>query len=159
MSLLTPFKPLLILAAAVAAGGCVVSDRDVSRDPHFLVGYRPGEVYELVQPVTLHQIDKGYYQLLPPGETREYGKVAGTLAAGSRIRIVSLQHTVTAAPIQWESGVTTTAELVDRPDWTVALIWISRVQWVDGDCGTKPGVLVPDPEWLRVVGPAPVEPE
>jgi hypothetical protein len=156
MSLPAPLKPLLILTAAVAMAGCTVSDRDVSRDPHFLVGYHPGEVYELVQSVPMLRIDKEYFELLRPGETREYGKPAGMLAAGSRIRIISLRHHVSAAPIQWESGVTTTAQLVDRTEWTLALNSISGVRWIDGDCGMKTGVLVPDPQWLALVGPDPV---
>src|SRR4051812_46058074 len=80
VSVLTRAAPLLLLALVFPIVGCTVSDRDVSRDPHFLVGYRPGKVYELVRPVTLLRVERGYYELLPPGETREYGKPAGTLA-------------------------------------------------------------------------------
>ena len=147
------FQRLLLLAALTAAG-CTVSDRDVSDDPRFRIGYRPGEVYRLVQPVALVRIDNGYFELVPPGESRAYGKPAGTLAAGTHVRIVSLHHTVTAAPIQWESGVTTTAQILDRPAWTVALHSVSGVQWVRGDRGTRTGVLVPDPQWLAPITPA-----
>jgi hypothetical protein len=43
----------VLLVACFALIGRTVSDRDVSHDPHFLVGYRPGGVYELVRPVPL----------------------------------------------------------------------------------------------------------
>jgi hypothetical protein len=160
MPVRAPTAALLLLAPILlAVSGCTVTDSDVSRDPNFLVGYRPGEVYELARPVTLLRVEDGYYELLPPGEKREYGKPAGTLAAGERVMILSLRHTVSAAPIQWESGVTTEARLVNRPEWTVALNNISAVRWVNGDRGIKPGVLVPDPQWLTRVEPTPPHPE
>ena len=143
--------PLLLLAASLTASGCVVSDRDVSHDPHFRVGYRPGEVYELAQPVALRRLDANYFELVPPGEGRAYGKPAGTLPAGTRIRIVALRHFVAVAPINWEVAVVTTAELADRPAWEVALNAVSGVRWVNGDCGTKAGVYTPDPQWLVLV--------
>jgi hypothetical protein len=58
--------PLLLLATAAVLSGCTLSDRDVSRDPHFLVGYRPGEVYELVRPVTLLRITLFLVTLVAP---------------------------------------------------------------------------------------------
>jgi hypothetical protein len=153
MSAFRPAATLLLLAAAAVLSGCSVGDRDVSRDPRFLVGYRPGEVYELARPLTLLRIEEGYFEALPPGETREYGKPAGTLPAGTRVMILSLRHTVSAAPIQWETGVTTEARLVDRPEWTVTLNSISGVRWVSGDYGMKTGVLLPDPHRLTLVDP------
>ena len=139
---------VLTLLSLVLVAGCTVSDRDVSRDPRFRVGYLPGQVYCLKQPAGLVRLGDGYFELVRPGERKAYGKAAGTLAAGTLIRIVALRHTVTVAPVQGESGVTTTAELVGPPGWTVALNDISRVEWVEGDRGTRAGVLVADPEWL-----------
>jgi hypothetical protein len=84
--------------------------------------------------------------------TLKYGKPAGTLPAGTQFRILSIQHYVAMAPIQGESSVRTKAQLVDPPNDYVHLIKISGVRWVDGDHGTKAGVLLPDPKWVELVG-------
>jgi hypothetical protein len=143
---------LLFLAALATVTGCTVSDRDVSDDAHFRVGYLPGQVYRLAQPATLLRIDRDYFELVPPGVNKAYGRPAGTLAAGETIEIISLRHTVAAAPIQWETGVTTEARVVSHRSWTVALDSISGVHWVSGDCGIRTGVLTPESKWLVLVG-------
>lgn len=143
LNLLTGLLVLLVT-------GCTVSDRDVSDDPRFRVGYLPGQVYRLERPAGLVRLGDDYFELVRPGDVKAYGRPAGTLAAGTLMRIVALRHTVIAAPVQWESGVVTTAELVGPPHWTVALNDLSGVRWVKGDRGTTAGVLVPDPQWLAL---------
>ena len=126
----------LVLALAVGCrlAGCVVSDRDVSHDPAFLIGYRPGQAYELQRPADLLEIDAGHGELLPVGERRAYGRVVATIPAKSVIEIGSLRHTVSAAPVQWETGVETRAAIRGWPTYDIALNDISSVRWVDGDC-------------------------
>jgi hypothetical protein len=144
---------LLLIACAFLVAGCTVTDRDVSRDEHFLVGYRPGEIYRLTQPVCVLALGDGTFELLPLGATREYGKPEGTLAEGTRIEIVSLRHVVVAAPVQWETRVDTEAQIVNQPDRVFFLNDVSGVRWIDGDHRMKTPVLTPDPKWLELVTP------
>jgi hypothetical protein len=146
----------LICSACLLFAGCTVTDRDVSNDPHFAVGYRPGAIYRLVQPVNVLELRGGYdLKLIPVGDVRAYGKPAGSLPAGTRIKILDLEHIVRAAPIQWETLVATHAEIVGGPDKNVDLNDISGVRWVDGDHGMETSVAVPDPKWLVLDDHAP----
>ena len=143
----------LLVACGMLLAGCTVTDRGVSKDEHFLVGYRPGQIYRLTQPVSVRELGDHTFELLPPGAAPNYGKPAGTLAEGACVEIVSIRHVVVAAPVQWETHVDTTARLVDEPDRAIVLNGVSDVRWIDGDYRMKTPVQVPNPQWLELVTP------
>lgn len=140
----------LLWSVALLVAGCTVTNRDVSKDERFLVGYRPGQVYRLTQAVRVMKFD-GNYGLYPPTGATGRGKPAGTLPHGTLIRIISLRHVVTAVPIQWETVVHTNAQTIDDPQQILALQAVSDVRWVNGDYGMKTPVLLPSAQWMEFV--------
>lgn len=143
----------LLVFYVLLTSGCVLVDRDVSHDERFLIGYRPGEVYRLLQPVKTRQLEGGSLELLPPGAIRKYGK-PGTLAEGALIKIISLRHYVAMAPFNGATDVTISAQIIGPPEQVVWIGAISKVRWIDGDKGLKTPVSLPDPKWLELVAPA-----
>jgi hypothetical protein len=145
---------LLTLLCAIFAPGCVatMTDRDVSAEEKFLIGYQPGQVYQTAKPLSIIEADGNQY-LWPADTVFKRSRPVGTLAEGSRIRIDSLRHRVIAAPIQWESRVDVAAHLADRPDRVIILQGISSVRWINGDHGMLAPILMPDPKWLKLVSP------
>jgi hypothetical protein len=147
-TVLMRIAPSLIVALATMTG-CAMTDRDVSHDPAFLLGYQPGQIYRLQESVNLAAVDESWRQLLPAAETRHY-QIIRAVPAGTRIQIISLRHMVYAAPIQWGTAVITYATLVGQPGYNIDLNRVSDVEWVQGDWNMKTPLLLPNPHWLRL---------